>query len=1708
MNKTLKWLITIVLTPILLFIILLIFLYVPPVQNWAVKKVADYASEKTGLHISVDHVSLAFPLDLKLEGFKALRPNDSIPNRVDTVADVRELVANVELLPLFESKVNIDALTFKGLKVNTINYIGDVQIQGDLDQLHIASRGVDLKESTAVLNVARLQGGYLDIALNDTMPEDTAKKPMLWKIDVNDLAIQQTKFRLRLPHDSMVVKAYFGKANAKKTHIDLYNKVYSTASVDWQNGALNYDRPYEPKERQGFDAAHIAMRELNLGLDTLRYDSLQMAMGVRTANFKEKSGLCVTDFRTLFTLDEKKFYLQNLYAKMPQSELKGHYEMDLNAFADHRPGKFYAKVDGFFHKQDLRPFLVGLSPKTYNAIPSKPISVQGIFRGNMENLSFRDTHISIPQVLNVRGSGQLVNMLRPKQMKANVAVCGKLTDVRFVKAFLPRDVQRQINIPRNIDVEANVKIRQEMYTARVLMKEGGGRIFADAFYDGKTEAYRVKADATNLQLHHFVPNKGLSAFTGEIFAQGGGLDIFAPTASLNLQTKIRKFRFGNYVLDGFGGNVRMVGGRAVIDINSTNSMLAGKFRYTGKLTDKMVDGHVKGWLTRIDLRRLGVMEEPYVVSTWADVDVKSDMKNNHYVCGPLRKFRLTSEGRRGKRLLASGDVDLTAKVRPNALDAHVKGVLAYANLKALGVMDKNYVVASNADLTIHSDMKKAYAVKGYLGNLKVDEHRGKDVVKLVAGNLNIDAEMRGDAIKGGVNGRWDHIDLYQLGVVDNPFTAQMGTNIDFATDMADNLMVRGVLADVEVNNRGELYQLRDVNVDVLSRRDTTHAVVESGDFVLNTAWVGSYKYVMAQGQHIATDLQKQIDNKFINQLALKALLPNGQLKLKSGSENLFSRILAEKGYKFNTADVNLTSSAVEGINGSIYVDSLEYDSLRFDVVEAQLANSDDGLNYSIQVINSKQNKYPYQVYLQGSFFEHGINGTLAVVDDKGQMALALSPQATMVRDGINIQLTSPKVVLGYKDFTVNEDNYMYFARNKRLSGNIQLKADDGAGVQLYTDDTDSTALQNFTIGVTKFELKELLAVLPFTPNISGELNGDYHVVQTATDLTVSSDMRINQMVYEGNKMGNVGSEFVYIPLEDGTHSVNGLVTRDGVEVGQLSGTYKAEGEGYLDAEFEMNKFPLSYINGLVPDRLIGLRGTGEGTLSVEGPLAGLDINGTLEMDSAYIFSEPYGIEMKVENQALEVSKSKIEFEDFKLYAKNGSPLSLMGYIDFANTDKMAMDIAMKANNFQLISEKENLRSEVYGKAYVDFVGRLHGLMTKLQLDGKVDLLGSTDMTYVMRDAQLATDTELEDLVTFTNLNDSTPDVVRRPDIAGFGMNLALNIDNQARIVCALNPDHSNYIDLIGGGAFTMTYDPTNGARLFGRYTMNDGQMKYSLPIIPLRTFQVQQGSYIEFLGNPQEPLLNITATERVRSNVSDGANSNGRIVDFETGVSLTKKFPNPGVEFIIQAPEDQEIQNVLNTKTVEERSKLAVTMLASGLYFDGANSATTNSAMNGALMGFLQSKVNAITGKALNSMGVNLTANMESTADATGSLHTDYTFKFSKRLLDNRLRIIMGGRVSTGSQMNGQNGAFFDNFSLEYRLNKKETQYLKLYYEREAYDWLEGNQGEFGIGYMWRRKLNHFKDIFKWRGGEPKQSQTPQQPKRDSLIQFTNEKKN
>ena len=310
--------------------------------------------------------------------------------------------------------------------------------------------------------------------------------------------------------------------------------------------------------------------------------------------------------------------------------------------------------------------------------------------------------------------------------------------------------------------------------------------------------------------------------------------------------------------------------------------------------------------------------------------------------------------------------------------------------------------------------------------------------------------------------------------------------------------------------------------------------------------------------------------------------------------------------------------------------------------------------------------------------------------------------------------------------------------------------------------------------------------------------------------------------------------------------------------------------------------------------------------------------------------------------------------------------------------------------------------------------------------------------------------------------------------------MTVHIDDAVRLRADLTTDGSKYVELQGGGDLNMLYTPQGDMSLTGRYSLSGGTMKYSLPVIPLKTFTIQNGSYIEFTGDIMNPRLNITATEEAKAAVSsDGSQS--RMVEFDCGVVITKTLKDMGLEFIIEAPHDMEVTNQLNTMSKEERGKIAVTMLTTGMYLSDGN--TNSFSMNSALSAFLNSQINGIAGNALRTL--DLSFGMDNATDASGNIHTDYSFKFAKRFWDNRLRVIIGGKLSSGSDASSQNQTFFDNVQFEYRLNEGSSQFLKLFYNRDSYDWLEGDVGQYGAGFIWRRKLSHFQDLFRFKEQTP-----------------------
>ena len=949
---------------------------------------------------------------------------------------------------------------------------------------------------------------------------------------------------------------------------------------------------------------------------------------------------------------------------------------------------------------------------------------------------------------------------------------------------------------------------------------------------------------------------------------------------------------------------------------------------------------------------------------------------------------------------------------------------------------------------------------------------------LLKGAVNFDALLSTTRFDGTLSTDFQELNLYEMGVTPDPLTIGLCGHFDINSDLKLTHYATGLINDLSIKDSSHVYRPSDIDLLLHTTPDTTFARAQSGDFIVKLDASGNYEQLLDQFLLLGDSAMAQLDRKTIDQPALRRLLPTMRMTLQSQNENPVATFLkASADVDFKDMLFDVSTSVAEGVNGRGYIHSLTVSELRLDTINFTLTQRKERLSFGGQVRNNKKNpQFVFNALFDGIIQERGATLGVRYFDADNKLGARIGAQAEVVDSGLSLHLVPERPTLGYKEFALNKDNFLFLGASGKVKAKVDLRADDGMGIRLYSEDTNPDALQDLTLSLHQFNLEEITSVIPYAPRMSGMLNGDYHVVQDASgQFSVAGDMGVRNMTYERCPIGNISTEMVYLQKENDAHAIEARLMMDDDEIGLLTGTYFNEGEGSLDATLQLEHLPLNIVNGFVPDQICGLQGYGEGELTIQGPLSRPEVNGEVYLSNSYMESVPYGVKLRFDDDPVRIQHSNLLFENFTVYAHNDNPLNVQGNVNFSNLEKIMVNLRMQANNFQIIGTKEHAKSVAYGKAFVNVFAMMNGPLENLNMRGRLDVLGTTDMGYILRDTPITTDNQLDDLVKFTDFSDTTQIAVTRPPINGFSMDMTLNVSKGAHIMAYMNADHSNYIDLMGGGTLRMLYSPADNLQMTGRYTLSNGEMKYALPIIPLKTFHIQDGSYIEFTGDPMNPTLNISAVEHTKATVT-GTTGVGRSVAFDCGVNITRTLNDMGLEFTLDAPEDMQLHSELQAMGVEQRGKLAVTMLTTGMYLADGN--TKPFSMNSALSSFLSSEISNLTGNALRTL--DLSFGMDNTTDATGQSRTDYSFKFAKRFLNNRLKLAIGGKVTTGQEMpGGRNNSFFDNVSLEYRLDDTANKYLNLFFENNSYDWLDGYTQKYGGGFIWRRTLQNFTDIFR-----------------------------
>ena len=884
----------------------------------------------------------------------------------------------------------------------------------------------------------------------------------------------------------------------------------------------------------------------------------------------------------------------------------------------------------------------------------------------------------------------------------------------------------------------------------------------------------------------------------------------------------------------------------------------------------------------------------------------------------------------------------------------------------------------------------------------------------------------------------------------------------------------------------------NLSAEARQNRVFTHFI--SGDMKLNLSARSGVNPLISQSIRFVDVLMKQIDEKELNHAELRKALPTAVLSFSAGKENPLAYFLATKNISYHDASMKFGTAPDWGINGKAAVHALKVDTLQLDTVFFTVKQDTTLMKLRAGVINGPKNpQFSFSTTLTGEIRDRDAELLVDYKNGKGETGVLLGVNARPLFEGqgkgngIAFTLIPEKPIVAFQQFHFNENhNWIYLHKNMRVYANVDMWDEEGMGFRVHSMQGDTVSLQNIDVEIRRIRLQEITSVLPYFPELTGLFSLEAHYIQTEKDLQLSAEASIDELTYERQRIGDIALGATWLPGEQGKQYLNAYLNHDQVEVlvadGKLLPT--RTGKDSLEVNTTLEHFPLRVANAFIPDQMVTLSGDMDGNLNITGSTEQPLINGELVLDSVAVFSSQYGARFVFDNRPVQIKNNRLLFDKFAIYTTSKNPFTIDGYVDFRDMSRPMANLNMLAQNYTLLDAKRTRESLVYGKVFADFRATVKGPLDGLNMRGNVSLLGNTDVSYVLTDSPLTVQDRLGSLVTFTSFSDTTT-VVRQEvptvSLGGLDMVMMVHIDPSVRVKVDLDASNDNRIELEGGGDLSMKYTPQGDLTLTGRYTLSGGLMKYALPVIAAKEFAIDDGSYVEWTGNPMDPMLNFKATDRIRASVSEGENGGSRMVNFDVSVVVKNRLDNLSFAFDVSAPEDATVQNELTAMGAEERGKQALYIMVMKTYLGtgpigGGGGGLGKLNMGSALTSVLSSQINSLMGNLKNA---SLSVGVEDHDDSeTGSKRTDYSFRYSQRLFNNRFQIVIGGKVSQGENATNDAESFIDNISLEYRLDRTGTRYIRLFYDKNYESVLEGEITETGVGIVLRKKLDKLSELF------------------------------
>lgn len=1646
LRKALKFLLWTIVSFITLFLLIVVLIQVPYIQNLVKDKAVTYLQNKIGTEVKIGHIEIGLPKTVILEDVYFASQQG------DTLLAGEKIAVDVSMLKLLSNKIEINNIALTGIngtvrrnRQGVFNFDYIIKAFDSGKEKDTTSAPMQFSINKVQLDRIKVRyddditGNYLTASLGhfDTRFDAFDLDKMDFDIPTITLSNVKVRFKQSMVDEIAATTQKAAEEASKQPNLSLKLGTLLLTGIDvgYDNEGSRLDTGLKLK-RLFADVNEVNLKSQIIGLKTLEINNLkgQLAFGKaeqQAGNKLPDNSVAVQQASWTFKLEKTDFQDIN-------------FKFDDLSSVPVTNGIDYKHLD--ITHLDLRA-----QNLSYN---------QNLISGDIEQLSMKDK------------SGLFIQSLRTNfKYTTTGATLSKLylkTPNTIVKDYISVTYSSLESLQKEIGA---LKIKANIEQSRIGFKDV--LLFApqlantNPFKQNPRGTLYVDASVSGTVNNLYVNNLKLQGIGNTVVNASGHIKGLPDVKNSYFDLNVKELRSTSK------------------DINSF--LPPGSLPENISIPEKLaIKGAFKGSLNNINTN-------VNINSSYGAIAVKGTF--NQTIKGAERYDAVVTLNNFNVGKLIKNDsigqVTVRAKVKGTGLDPQTANSIVSAVIEKAsynGYTYKNFIIDGKIS-------------KGYF-----NATAGMDDPNLEF-NMNASGGFKGKFPYGKLKLNVDIADLEKLNLHAGPL--KLRGNIDAAIDDAnpDNLNGKIAIHHFIFANAKEQIALDSINIIAKSTADTTDIKINSQ--FLKAQAIGKYKLTQLPVS-LKRTIDKYYATGKIQNLEKPENPQQITFTLKVDNDPVITKLIPELtrfepidihgGY--NSTNDSLVFSAS--------IPRVVYGKNTINGVQANLATQDTAIVYNVKVNALENDNFKLgQTSLTGDVKENTLNYKLEIDDQSKKTQYLLAGSLKNENENTNISLTPDGLILNYENWKVAQGNLVSLRDNGVYANNFEL-TNEGESLKIQSESEAPNAplnvtLNNFSIEtITNAVQKEAskfkgtingtakISDLSTTPVFESQLD--------ITDFAVAKDTVGNIKINVNNKIANTYNANVTVSGNGNQLNLTGdyVTTNSGfnmkLEVDKLNmtsvqaltfGALK-DSEGYLSGDFTINgtvsdpnilgdlkfndvSFRVTQLNALYKGINNNIRFTDEGIVMDNFTIQDeknniLNVNGSI----ATTDYRKFGFNMNIIAENFRAINSKAKDNDFyygDLYLD--ADLKVRGTLE-APVVNGSIDVN-KDTNFTVVLPQQDPRIA--------------------DREGIVEFVDEDNIEAMQR-------LKIEQ-------------TVNQAAFEGMDVSLNIGINKEATMNIIVDKGNGDYLELKGEAQLTGGIDPSGKTTLTGRYEFYQGAYQMSFNFIK-RKFDIQKGSNILWTGEPTTANLSLTAVYQTETSPIDlvlnqiankqqsTINTYKQKIPVNTLLKINGELLKPELSFDIQIPDgsysvSSEIIDVTNTKLEEIRqqpSELNKQVLALLILnrFVGENPFASEAGGTSA-EALARQSVSKILSQQLNNLasdlikGVELNFDLESTEDYTTGQQanrTDLNVGVSKTLFDDRLKVTVGSSfgLEGPQQTNQQTTNIAGDVSVDYRLTQDGRYMVRAFRKNEYQVALQGQVVETGVSFIITMSYNKFRELF------------------------------